>query len=76
MMVEKISEMSTQGIKYEVDLNAIKRKSKQSEYTAFVQVRLTEKMKKELVEFCRREEVYVGTLLREMVEGYLKQIRE
>lgn len=76
MMTKKFSGISTQSIKYEVDLNAIKRKSKKSEYTEFVQVRLTEKTKKELVEFCRQEEIYVGTLLREMVESYLKQIKE
>lgn len=76
MMTNNFSEISAQGIKYEVDLNAIKRKSKKSEYTKFVQVRLTEKTKKELVELCRQEEIYVGTLLREMVESYLKQIKE
>ncbi len=75
-MDSKLAEMSRQGIKYEVDLHAVKGKSKKSEYTEFVQVRLTEETKQELVEFCRQEEIYVGTLLREMIESYLKQIKE
>lgn len=76
MMNEKTSEMSTMRNQYEVDLNAIKRKTKKSEYTDFVQVRLTKETKKELVEFCRHEKIYAGTLLREMVESYLNQIKE
>lgn len=76
MMAKKISEISAQGVKYEVDLNVIKEKSKKSDYTEFVQVRLTAETKQKLAEFCRQEEIYVGTLLREMIESYLKQIKE
>lgn len=75
MMDSKNVEMSRQGIKYVVDLHAVKEKSRKREYTEFVQVRLTAETKQELVEYCRQEEVYVGTLLREMVESYLKQIK-
>lgn len=76
MMQKENGEMSTDRNQYEIDLNAIKRKSKKSEYTEFIQVRLTEEKKKELVEYCRRENIYVSTLLREMAESYLKQIND
>lgn len=75
-METKSDKNATERHQYEVDLSAIKRKSRKSEYIDFVQVRLTEEMKKELVEFCRQEEIYVGTLLREMVESYLRQIKK
>lgn len=76
MMQKENGEMSTDRNQYEVDLNEIKRKTKKSEYTEFVQVRLTPKTKKELVEFCRQENIYVSTLLREMADSYLKQIND
>lgn len=76
MMQKENGEMSTDRNQYEIDLNAIKRKTKKSEYTDFVQVRLTPKTKKELVEFCRQENIYVSTLLREMAESYLTQIND
>lgn len=76
MMEAKPVKKVTEQNQYEVDLNAIKRKHEKSEYTDFVQVRLTKNMKKDLVEFCREEKIYVGALLREMVESYLKQIKE
>lgn len=76
MMQKENGEMSTDRNQYEIDLNAIKRKSEKSKYTEFVQVRLTEEKKKELVEFCKQEDIYVSTLLREMAESYLKQIND
>lgn len=73
MMDKKINKASTQNNQYEVDLTAIKKKSEKSRYTAFVKVRLTEKTKDELTEICRREEIYVSTLIREMIKNFLKQ---
>lgn len=73
MMNKKTSEMYKERNQYEVDLTAIKKKAEKSRYTAFVKVRLTEKTKEELTEICRREEIYVSTLIREMIESFLKQ---
>lgn len=76
MMNEKLNDISAQKNQFEMDLDTIKRKFKKSEHKEFVQVRLTEETKKELVAFCEQEEIYVSTLLREMVESYLKQIKK
>ena len=75
MMNKKLSEVKSHKNQFEVDLDALKRKYKKSDYNTFVQVRLTEETKEELVAFCEQEEIHVSTLVREMVDSYLEQIK-
>lgn len=75
-MNRKLNKVSTQKIQYEVDLKSIKKKPQKSKYTESVIVRLTEETKKELTKVCREEEVFVSTLIREVIEGFLKQKEE